>query len=129
MSIKTIQQYLGDTSMITDLKGKDSFDKAKMSAKVTVFDFTATWCGPCKATRPVLEDLSSEYEKKKAEVKFFSIDIDEEDNKPIDEKFDIKAVPTVVFLKNGEFKNKKLVGMRSKEDYQKTIDALLKVKG
>lgn len=112
--------------MITDLKGKDSFDKAKTSAKVTVFDFTATWCGPCKATRPVLEDLSSEYEKKNAEVKFFSIDIDEEDNKPMDEKFNVKAVPTVVFLKHGEFKNKKLVGLRSKEDYQKTIDALLK---
>lgn len=134
---KRIHHHLGDTSMdtepkekelIVEIKGKDAFDAAKASTKITVFDFTATWCGPCKATRPILEDLASEYEKKQAEVKFFSIDIDDDDNKPMDEHFNIKAVPTVVFLKNGEYKNNKLVGLRNKQDYQDTIEKMLKEK-
>jgi len=115
--------------MIIEVKGKEFFEQSKKSAKITVFDFTATWCGPCKQTRPILEELLIEHEKKKSDIKFFSIDIDEIENKEITRQFDITAVPTVIFLQNGEFKKgKKFIGSRCKEDYAKQIDTLLKIK-
>jgi len=58
--------------------------------------FTASWCQPCKATRPIVEELNLKSEN----PKFFIVDTDEATQ--MKEDFQIAGVPTFIFIKNGE---------------------------
>ena len=62
---------------------------------VSVVDFNATWCGPCKMLGPVLEKLSDEI----TDVKFYAMDVDE--NPDIAEKFGIMSIPYVAVFRDG----------------------------
>jgi len=60
-------------------------------------DFTATWCGPCKALAPIIDKLADEYEGK---VKVGKLDIDE--SPEITAKYGVRSVPTVMVFKGGQ---------------------------
>lgn len=62
---------------------------------VTLVDFSARWCGPCKKLLPMLEDLSKE--PKMSSVNFIKIDVD--DNQEISEVMNVQAMPTIVIFK------------------------------
>jgi thioredoxin 1 len=62
-----------------------------------VIDFFATWCGPCKRIAPIFETLADKFYPK---VQFFKVDVDE--SPELAEKFNISAMPTFVFLKDGK---------------------------
>ena len=71
-----------------------------------LLDFYATWCGPCKVQKPIVEKLSKEL---RIEAEF--IDIDERPE--VAEKYQIRAVPSIVVIDDeGNFK-KKLVGLQT----------------
>ena len=61
-----------------------------------VVDFTAVWCGPCQRIAPVVEDFAS-----KVDAVFMKIDVDEDGTRDVVEYFEVKSMPTFVFLKNG----------------------------
>lgn len=61
--------------------------------------FTATWCGPCKAIKPLYEKLSNG----NSDVKFYVVDIDEREE--ITKKFKIRSMPTFITIKNGKVIN------------------------
>jgi thioredoxin 1 len=63
----------------------------------TLVDFFATWCGPCKAMQPVLDQLKTDMHEK---VRILKIDVDK--NQEVAEKFKVRGVPTFVLFKNGE---------------------------
>ena len=65
--------------------------------KVTLVDFWATWCGPCRKLSPMIDDLSMEFEGK---VKFVKIKADE--NIQSAQKYSISGVPCLLVFKNGE---------------------------
>ena len=65
--------------------------------KVTLVDFWATWCGPCRKLSPMIDDLAKEYDGK---VKFVKIKADE--NLQTAQKYSISGVPCLLVFKNGE---------------------------
>ncbi|MHA1793918.1 MAG: thioredoxin family protein [Promethearchaeota archaeon] len=109
--------------MIEKVNGKSDFESKKDSAKVTIFDFSAVWCGPCRILDPILEDLYEDYMKNNADVKFFSIDVDE--NRDLAMQFQIMAVPSVAVFKDGKQAGDLIIGVREYETYKNIIDDLL----
>ncbi len=84
-----------------------------------VVDFWATWCGPCRAIAPIVEEVASEYEGK-AEIVKCNVDDCEE----IAAKYGIRSIPTLLFFKNGEVADR-LVGAVPKSQITSKIDSLL----
>lgn len=93
--------------------------KSEIENGVTIVDFFATWCGPCKMLAPVLEGLSSEMEGK---AKFIKVDIDQ--SLDLANEFQIASVPTMVIFKDGQ-KVEQLVGFLPKEKIQQVIESNL----
>jgi thioredoxin 1 len=82
----------GKTVEITD----QSFDSTLKANPLVVVDCWAPWCGPCRMIGPVIDTLSEEYPN----VTFGKLNTDE--NLDISRKFQIMAIPTLLFFKNGE---------------------------
>jgi thioredoxin 1 len=86
------------------------------SDKLTVVDFWAPWCGPCKVIAPIMEELAEGYEGK---VKFTKLNVD--DNPTIASKYGIRGIPTLIIYKNGEVVNQ-VVGAVPKSELEKAIE-------
>lgn len=97
-----------------------TFAEILANNSVCVLDFSATWCGPCKRLAPIIEELAEEYAGKA-----FIGKIDIEESPEITENFGIMSVPTVLFFKNGELQEDKIVGLASKQDLKNRIEALI----
>ena len=95
------------------------FAEEAMKAPVSVVDFNATWCGPCRMLAPVLEDLSGKDEGKGS---FFSVDGDESPERAM--QYRVNSVPCLVLLKNGEFADQS-VGFRPEPQLSAWIDGNL----
>lgn len=95
-----------------------NFEEITKSEKLVIIDFWATWCGPCRALSPIMDELSEEY---KDEVIIGKCDTEE--NNDIAMQFGVRNIPMLVFLKNGEVVET-LVGLQRKADLQKLIDTL-----
>ncbi len=80
---------------MNDYQGQPYQDVVGQQGLVVV-QYFATWCGPCKMLKPVLEALSTEM----TDVKFYRLDIDQFRNQAVEAG--IRSVPTVVIYKDGE---------------------------
>ena len=86
---------------------------------VTVIDFWAVWCGPCRLIGPIIEDLSEEYKDKALIGK-----VDVDSNPETAMKYGIRSIPTVLILKDGE-EVKRHVGVTTKANLARLIDEQL----
>ena len=104
------------TKNITD----ENFETEVLKAsKPTLVDFWAEWCGPCRMVGPLVDELSKEYEETAVIGK---VNVDENPNTAA--KYGIRSIPTILFLKDGELKDKS-VGAVAKKQLADKLDSLM----
>jgi len=89
------------------------------SDKLSMIDFWAEWCGPCRAIGPVVEELSKEFEGK---VNIGKVNVDH--NPQLSMNYGITSIPAILFIKNGQVVDK-LVGAQPKHNFIKRIESHL----
>ncbi len=90
--------------------------KSDKLSGLTLVDFWATWCGPCRMVAPIVEELAAET----PDVTFAKMDVDE--NPDVAMGLGITSIPTLMLFKNGKLVDK-LIGARPKQDIRQMIDA------
>ena len=73
------------------------YDAITQSSVPVLIDFNATWCGPCKKLKPILDEIATEYAGK---VKVVAIDVDQ--NKSLADAMQIRSIPLLIYYKNGK---------------------------
>jgi len=96
----------------------DNFE-ATTKEGVSLVDFWAPWCGPCRMISPIIEELAEEFAGK---ANICKVNTDEQQE--LSQKFGVRSIPTIVFMKNGETVDT-MVGAASKEAFIEKINSLL----
>ena len=84
-------------SKIIELTDETFAEEIDDSEGITVVDFWAPWCGPCRVVAPVIEQLAEEYD---GEVRFAKVNVDEAQR--VSAEYGIRSIPTIGFFKDGE---------------------------
>lgn len=100
------------------LKLTDSnYDNYTQQDKLTVVDFWAEWCAPCRAMGPAIEQLAEQFNGR---ANIGKLNIDENGNAAV--QFGITSIPTIIFFREGR-ETKRFVGVQSKAALEKEISA------
>ena len=104
---------------ILEIEDGNFEEEVLKSDKPVLVDFWAPWCGPCKAMTPIIEELAAEFEGK---VKSAKCNVD--DNPVTPGKFEVKAIPTLIFFKDGNVSDQ-ITGMVTKAKIEDAINNML----
>jgi len=87
---------MAETANIIEITSKDQFDEAVKSEKLTIVDFWAVWCGPCRVLKPLLHKIAGEH----PEIQLLTVDVDA--NWDLAAEYNINSIPAVFIFKNWE---------------------------
>jgi len=96
-----------------------NLEEVLQTDKLVVIDFWAEWCRPCRMIGPIIDEVSKEYKDK---VIIGKVDVDNNDEAAA--KYNIRNIPTILFIKNGEIVDK-VVGVISKKLLVEKINQFL----
>lgn len=94
-------------------------ESALDSDQLVIVDFWAEWCGPCRLVSPIIDELSKDYEGK-AVIGKVNVDT----NAGVASKYNVRSIPTILFLKNGEVVDKH-VGATTKAALEQKIASFI----
>ncbi len=97
-----------------------NFKELMAEGKPMLVDFWATWCGPCRAIAPLVEEVAAEYDGR---VIVGKCNVDDAVDLPME--YGVRNIPTLLFFKNGELADR-LVGANPKAAIVEKVEALLK---
>lgn len=96
----------------------NNFDETTKEG-VSLVDFWAPWCGPCRMLSPVIDELAAEFDGK---AKVCKVNSDEEQDLAV--KFGVRSIPTILFMKDGEVVDT-MIGAASKQAFADKLNSLL----
>lgn len=102
---------------------EQEFDSLLTTEGLFVFDFTATWCEPCRIIAPLIDKLAEEYDTR---AKVFKVDLDQ--NKSLAKRLGIRSIPAVMIYKNGTLMET-IVGVTPYETFTNAVTKLLSSTG
>lgn len=105
------------SSNVLTLTDSNFEQEVVQSSQPVLVDFWATWCGPCKMIAPIIDEIGDE---KAGVAKVGKVDVDQ--NPGLASRFQIRAIPTLLVLKNGEVKEQ-ITGVASKRDLLAKLEA------
>lgn len=97
---------------------KDNFD-AVVKDGVTMVDFWAPWCGPCRMIAPIIEELAEDFDGKATIAK-----VNTDEQQDISVKYGIRSIPAILFFKDGEVVDQ-MIGAASKDAFKEKINSIL----
>ena len=89
------------------------FEELISSDKITIVDFWASWCGPCRAQLPILENFA----KNNQDTQVVKINVDQ--NSELASMYGVKSIPTIVYFKKGVIEHK-TVGIQQENQLEET---------
>ncbi|MEN8212363.1 MAG: thioredoxin family protein [Thermodesulfobacteriota bacterium] len=98
--------------------GSVEFDDSLKSG-VSLMDFSANWCAPCKAQEPIIKNLVDKF-KNRASI----IEVDIDNNRDLATKFMVQSIPTLIIFKDGK-EIKRLVGLQTENTISKSLESAL----
>lgn len=99
----------------------ENLSSVLLNKKITVLDFWAEWCGPCRVLSPIMDEISTEFENDNT-ITIGKVNVDENSDSAL--KYGIRNIPTLLFLKNGKVVDK-VVGLQSKSQILEKINNLV----
>ena len=101
---------------MVNIFNEENFDSEVINSdKITIVDFYADWCGPCKMMSPVIDKIAEEYAEN---IKVGKVNVD--DNQELAMKYNVMSIPTILIFKNGKLE-KTFIGVTSKSEIEEAI--------
>ncbi|HEX2209080.1 MAG TPA: thioredoxin [Longimicrobium sp.] len=110
---------MADSNNIATITDANFQSEIADNSGLSMVDFWATWCGPCRIIAPFMEQLADEYS---GQVKVGKLDVDA--NQRTAAQFNVRSIPTVLFFKNGQVVDQ-VVGAVPKPMLERKIQELL----
>ena len=107
---------MAETNNIIEIISKNQFDEAVKSKNLTIVDFWANWCWPCRVLKPLLHKIAGEH----PEIQLLTVDVDANWN--LAAEYDINSIPAVFMFKNGEIVDS-FVGVMPENEILEKIEA------
>ena len=107
---------MAESKNIIEITSKDQFDEAVKSENLTIVDFWAVWCGPCRVLKPLLHKIAWEH----TEIQLLTVDVDA--NQELAAEYDINSIPAVFMFKNWEIVDN-FVGVMPENEILEKIEA------